>query len=791
MAVAGSLTYDTKIDRSGFKNGLDKLEKQTNSSGTKIKNIVAGLGITKIIGKTFSIITSNMDSAIKRIDTLNNFPKVMNNLGIKSEKSTKAIKKLSDGLAGIPTRLDDASLAVQRFTSINNDVEKSVDYFLAINNALLAGGASAEIQANALEQLSQMYSVGTVDAEAWKSVQTAMPAQLQQVAKSLGYTSTAVSGDFYNAIKSGKISMEDFMQQIVKLNSEGTGQFASFAEQAKSATGGIQTSISNAKTAISRGVAELITKVNEGLQNAGFGSIADIISEKGKKVENVLKNIADKIPGIIEWIGKNKEALIKLIEVVGSAVLAYKAYQVALIMVSAIQFASKIMGTVQAFITLIPAIKSVKDAMLLLNMAFALNPIGLIITAIGLLIAGFVLLWNKSESFRDFWVGLWDKITNAVSTAVNFTVQLFNKIVDFVKNNWQGILLFIANPFVGGFKLLYDNCEVFRNFINNFIESIKNFFVNGWNNIVSFFTETIPKWIQNVIGWFDKLPYMLGYMLGQLLGNIMQFGINFAGWVTNELPNIINNIIKWFSELPGKIWTWLIETIIKIELWKINLYNSGKEAISNFIDSVIFKIRELPGKFWNWLVQTALKIEQWKKDIKIKAKEAAQNLVDTIVEKIKSLPEKMLNVGKNIVEGLWNGIKNAKNWMKNKVGEFANGILDGMKESLGIHSPSTKARDLVGKFIPEGVAVGIVANTDSALKAIDSMNDDIIAKMNRAVAIETGSISANATVRANNSMLNVIQATFNIDGKVDIDGNKAGRLLAPNICKTIKAGGLV
>ena len=93
--------------------------------------------------------------------------------------------------------------------------------------------------------------------------------------------------------------MEDFMQQIVKLNKEGTEQYASFAEQAKSATGGIQTAISNAKTAISRGVAELISKVNEGLQNAGIGSISDIISEKGKNIEKVLKAVAEQIPKII------------------------------------------------------------------------------------------------------------------------------------------------------------------------------------------------------------------------------------------------------------------------------------------------------------------------------------------------------------------------------------------------------------------------------------------------------------------------------------------------------------
>ena len=149
----------------------------------------------------------------------------------------------------------------------------------------------------------------------------------------------------------------------------------------------------------------------------------------------------------------------------------------------------------------------------------------------------------------------------------------------------------------------------------------------------------------------------------------------------------------------------------------------------------------------------------------------------------------MMEIGRNIVEGLWNGVKNAKDWMKQKVGEFAKGILDGMKDSLGIHSPSTKARDLVGKFIPQGVAVGVEANTDSALRAIDNMNDDIMSEMNKAVAFETGAVNAKASVKSNNSMLNVIQAAFNIDGSIDIDGQRAGRILTPYMSKILRTGG--
>ena len=75
-------------------------------------------------------------------------------------------------------------------------------------------------------------------------------------------------------------------------------------------------------------------------------------------------------------------------------------------------------------------------------------------------------------------------------------------MVDWVKTNWQGLWLFLVNPIAVAFKLIYDNCDGFRNFINNFVNSVKELFTNGWNDIVSFFTQTIPQFISNVGQWF-------------------------------------------------------------------------------------------------------------------------------------------------------------------------------------------------------------------------------------------------------------------------------------------------
>ena len=488
-----------------------------------------------------------------------------------------------------------------------------------------------------------------------------------------------------------------------------------------------------------------------------------------------------------------------------------------------------------------------------------INPVALIVAGIVALIAIFIVLWNKCEWFRNFWIDLWEKVKSVVSTAIDFVVKWFNKIVEFVKSNWQDILLMLVNPFVGGFKLLYNNCESFRNFIDNFVNNIKQFFTktipeawnnfikkledlknkiyntltNAWNSIVSFFTDTIPSFIDSVVQWFAELPYQIGYHLGLLLGNIIKFGLNVWNWITVDLPLIIQGIIDWFSQLPSRIQEWLANTINNIVNWGINVYNTTSEWISTTVNSIIDWFaqlpgriqewisntynnvvewatnvyntavswtsrtinsivewfRQLPGRIWTWLTDVINKVVSWGTDMANKGKQAATNLFNNIVNTIAGIPDRMLNIGKNIVEGLWNGITGMGSWIKGKINEFGQGLLAGMKESLGIHSPSSKARDEVGKRIPQGVAVGVEADTDNALKAIDNMNDEIMSEMNRAVAFEASSINAKASVKSNNSMLNVIQATFNIDGSVDIDGQKAGRIMTPYMSKTLRTGG--
>ena len=263
-----------------------QLQKGMGTAGVAIGNLLA-TGISKCA----SVIAGSVGDAISRYDTLSNFSNVMSNLGIATEDAEKARDKLSKGLEGLPTTLQDGVSAVQRFTSANSDIDKSTDMFLALNNAILAGGGSTQVQASALEQVSQAYSKGKMDMIEWRSIQTAMPAQIKQVAQSMGMSTDALG----EGLRNGDVSMEKFMQSIIKLNNQGGKGFASLKDQAKTATGGIATNITLCKTRVVAGMANIMSTIDEELSNAGLPKIGEAIGEVATKISEGFKDIQ-------EWI---------------------------------------------------------------------------------------------------------------------------------------------------------------------------------------------------------------------------------------------------------------------------------------------------------------------------------------------------------------------------------------------------------------------------------------------------------------------------------------------------------
>lgn len=283
-----------------------------SSIGSQVSRAVSGVAAAAssaatVAGTAIGIkIASGLGKGIQRYDTITNFPKVMQNFGISADVAKESITSMSEALNGLPTPLDAAVRGVQRLVSKNGDLKVSEKMFLAVNNAILAGGAPMDLQTSAMEQLTQAYSRGSMDMMEWRTLQMAMPAQLKQVAQAMGMETEALG----TGLREGKISMDDFMATIEQLNTEGADGFLSFTEQARNATGGLQTMMANIDTAIARGWQKILTSFGqERMQgilnnirtsiNDGFESVLPIVEKLGEvfdKVSAKYSEFAQKFP---------------------------------------------------------------------------------------------------------------------------------------------------------------------------------------------------------------------------------------------------------------------------------------------------------------------------------------------------------------------------------------------------------------------------------------------------------------------------------------------------------------
>lgn len=263
--------------------------------------------------------------------------------------------------------------------------------------------------------------------------------------------------------------------------------------------------------------------------------IEGLLIQIGEKILPYIKKTVDGLSGVITWLSGLDSATQNMIMII---LLIVAAIGPLLIFIG--KMASGVSAIIKVVQILIPIVSS-------LNAVLAANPIILIIAGITALIVAIILLYNKCEWFRDgvnaivgtivdFAKDVWEKISIFFTETIP---NVFDTVIAWFKDNWQGLLLLLVNPFAGAFKLLYDNCEGFRNFVNGFIEKVVDAFTGFVSKIkekaVSIGTH-ITDGIEVAIDYIRDLPHKMTEW-----GKDMIDG--FVAGIKSKVSNVENAVI--------------------------------------------------------------------------------------------------------------------------------------------------------------------------------------------------------------------------------------------------------
>ncbi len=243
------------------------------------------------------------------------------------------------------------------------------------------------------------------------------------------------------------------------------------------------------------------------------------------------------------------------------------------------------------------------------------------------------------------------------------------------------------------------------------------------NTVMSMLPELIPVAVQALMTITDTLVENLPLLINSAITLILTLANGIAQALPNLVPTIVDTMITIVETLIDNI-DMLIDAAIAIIM-------GLAEGIINALPRLLDKVPVIIDKLVIAITNNLPKIIEMGIKLTIKL---AEGLIKAIPNLLAAIPQIMISiikgfanyygnmadVGANLIEGLWNGIKNVKDWIINKIKGFGNVVIKSIKGIFGIHSPSRVMRDEVGKNLALGIGEGF---TSQMKKVTSDMND--------------------------------------------------------------------
>lgn len=460
--------------------------------------------VSQVFSSAWYSITSQVSGAVNRVDQLNNFPRVMANLGYSSKDAAASIKQIGSALDGLPSSTNAVAGMVQQLAPLTHNLHDATNIALAFNDALLAGGADTIVQADAMMQYTQMLSAGKVDMQAWRSVENAMPGQLNQLSKSL-LGAGANSQKLYAAMQSGKISFQQFNDAVVQLDHKGGAHFSSFHKQAQDATGGIGTAMTNVKNRIQKAIADII-------QSIGASRISSAINRFSSGFETLGKNIAKQVQAIMPTVSPILKRLMGMVQAITDFTVQHGPLVVHTLIaiagaIAAFKITAGFIGVVNVVRTLPEMFGLASHAVKAFGLAFSgalkgieAHPIIAVISIVAMLIVQTVHWLNTTKQGREVLKTtgeVFQNVANGIGKAWNWLAGVSKKVGSGISNAWRGL--------VNGFRKVGDWFKRVGDGIARVWDKIKTPIVNTVKIILAIALFPLIAAIRTIMWLHDKL----------------------------------------------------------------------------------------------------------------------------------------------------------------------------------------------------------------------------------------------------------------------------------------------
>lgn len=324
------------------------------------------------------------------------------------------------------------------------------------------------------------------------------------------------------------------------------------------------------------------------------------------------------------------------------------------------------------------ALLGVKTAMLAVNAAMAANPIGLVISLIAGLVAGFIYLWNTSEEFRNFWIGLWETIKTAAS-------DVWEAIKGAALDFWDWITS-TANTVTEGMK---EGWNSFKESVSDIWTAITDFCSSAWETIKNVVQVGI-MFIGEIISFaFDiiTLPWRF------IWENVKEYVIPIWESIKSTVSNAINSVKTTIETVLNAIKTFFTNVWNAIKDKTSSVFNAIKDVVTSIwnsikstFETVLNTIKTVVSTVWNAI-----------KDKTSSVFNAVKDVASSVWNSIKSAIESVVNKAKEIVSSAWNSIKDKTSSVFNGIKDTAKSVWDSIKNA--IEKPINAAKDAVKKAI--------------------------------------------------------------------------------------------